>query len=175
MSTWQFDTAHSSISFRVRHMMFAKVRGHFGKWQGSLTGAADQLGSASTTVTIDAASIDTGTADRDAHLRSADFLDVAKFPTMTFVSTGVSVKGDALTINGDLTIRDTTRPIVLTAERTGEGKDPWGNARLGFSGHTRLSRKDFGLVWNQLLETGGAVVGDDIDVDLDVEVLRPAA
>jgi polyisoprenoid-binding protein YceI len=174
MSTWQIDTSHSSITFRVRHMMFAKVRGHFGKWTGSLTGTADQLGHASTTVTIDASSIDTGTADRDTHLRSPDFLDVAQFPTITFTSTGVKVAGDALTISGDLTIRDATRPITLTAERTGEGKDPWGNARLGFSGHTRLSRKDFGLVWNQLLETGGAVVGDDIDVEVDVEVLRPA-
>ena len=175
MSTWQIDTSHSNITFRVRHMMFAKVRGHFGKWQGTFNGAPDQLGQASTTVTIDAASIDTGSADRDTHLRSPDFLDVGAFPTITFTSTGVNAAGSALTISGDLTIRGTTCPIVLTAERTGEGKDPWGNARLGFSGHTRLSRKAFGLVWNQLLETGGAVVGDDIDVEVDVEVMRPAA
>ncbi len=175
MSTWQFDTAHSSISFRVRHMMFAKFRGHFGKWQGSLEATPGQLGAAKAHVTIEASSIDTGIADRDNHLRSADFLDTATFPSITFTSTGVKVAGDALTITGDLTIRDVTRSIVLTGDYSGEGKDPWGNVRLGFSAHTKLSRKDFGLVWNQLLETGGAIVGDEIEVDLEVEVQRPAA
>ncbi len=174
MASWQFDIGHSSISFRVRHMMFAKVRGHFSKWEGSLEATPGQFGTAKASVTIDAASIDTGIADRDTHLRSADFLNVAEFPSITFVSTGVKVTGDALTIAGDLTIRGTTKAIVLTAEASGEGKDPWGNQRLGFSAHTKLSRKEFDLVWTQLLETGGAVVGDEIEVDLEVEVLRPA-
>ncbi len=175
MATWQLDIGHSSISFRVRHMMFAKVRGHFAKWEGTLDATPGQFGAAKATVSIDAASIDTGIADRDGHLRSGDFLNVAEFPTITFVTTGVKVSGDALTITGDLTIRGTTRPVTLTGEATGEGKDPWGNVRLGFSAHTKLSRKDFGLTWNQLLETGGAVVGDEIDVDLEIEAMRPAA
>ena len=175
MATWQFDTGHSSISFRVRHMMFAKVRGHFSKWEGSLEATPGQYAAAKATVTIDAASIDTGIADRDGHLKSADFLNTAEFPNITFVSTGVKASGDALTITGDLTIRGTTKSIVLTGEASGEGKDPWGNQRLGFSAQTKLSRKEFGLVWNQLLETGGAVVGDDMEVDLEVEVMRPAA
>ena len=175
MATWQFDTAHSSISFRVRHMMFAKVRGHFTKWQGALEATEGQFGAATTTVTIDAASIDTGTPDRDNHLRSADFLDVANFPVIAFTSTGVKADGDALTISGELTIRGVTKAVTLKGESTGAGVDPWGNARLGFAAHTKLSRKEFGLVWNQLLETGGAVVGDEIDVELEVEVMRPAA
>ena len=174
MATWQFDIGHSSISFRVRHMMFAKVRGHFSKWEGTLDATPGALGAGKATVTIDAASIDTGIADRDGHLRSGDFLNVAEFPSITFVSTGVQSQGDALTITGDLTIRGTTKSIVLVGEATGEGKDPWGNQRLGFSAQTKLSRKAFGLVWNQLLETGGAVVGDEIEVDLEVEVMRPA-
>ncbi len=175
MATWQFDIGHSSISFRVRHMMFAKVRGHFGKWEGTLDATPGQLSAGKATVTIDASSIDTGIADRDGHLRSGDFLNTAEFPTITFVSTGVKTSGDNITVTGDLTIRGTTKPVVLTGEASGEGKDPWGNVRLGFSAHTKISRKEFGLVWNQLLETGGAVVGDEIDVDLEVEAMRPGA
>ncbi len=175
MSNWQIDTSHSSISFRVRHLMFAKVRGSFGKWQGSIEGTSGQLASGSTTVTIDATSIDTGVPDRDAHLRGADFLDADNHPTLTFASTSVKGSGDSLEITGNLTIRGTTRPVVLHAEHTGEGKDPWGNRRLGFSAKTKISRKEFGLVWNQVLEAGGVAVGDEIEVEIDLEAVQPVA
>lgn len=175
MATWQFDTAHSSISFRVRHMLIGKVKGHFAKWSGSFEATPGQLDAAKTTVTIEAASIDTGMADRDTHLRSPDFLDVGSFPNITFVSTGVRASGDTLAVSGDLTIRGVTKAIVLTTEQTGEAKDPWGNDRIGFTAHTKISRKEFGLLWNALLETGGAVVGDEITIELDIEVMRPSA
>lgn len=174
MSKWQFDTSHSHISFRVKHMLFAKVRGKFGSWQGHLELEPGQLASAKVQVTIEAASIDTGTPDRDNHLRSPDFFAAAEFPQLTFHSTAVTQIGEGLNIAGDLTIRGVTLPVLLRAEKTGEGTDPWGNRRLGFAAHTKISRKAYGLLWNQLLETGGAVVADEVEIDIDVEAMQPA-
>jgi polyisoprenoid-binding protein YceI len=173
MSTaWKIDPAHSAIHFTVRHMMFAKVRGTFGSWDAELALDPDDIGRSELTVAIDAASIDTGAADRDTHLRSGDFLDVEQHPKLGFRSTGIERSSDTkLRLTGDLTIRGTTRPVVLEVERLGEGTDPWGGRRIGFSARGTVNRKDFGLVWNQALETGGVLVGDKIEIEIDVEAV----
>jgi polyisoprenoid-binding protein YceI len=174
-SQWQFDPAHSSIAFTVRHMMVTKVRGEFAAWLGTLDLDAEHPERSSVTVDIDAASIDTRVADRDTHLRSADFLDVANFPRLTFRSTRVErTAPDTLAIHGDLTIRGVTRPVVLTAEMNGPVKDAWGGTRAGFSARTAIERKDFGLVWNMALEAGGFVVGDRVEIQLEIEAMQPA-
>ncbi len=175
LSDWNIDTTHSSISFSVRHMVFAKVRGRFGTWSGKVRlGEADLKGS-SVEVTIDAASIDTGVADRDAHLRSADFLDVEKFPQFRFASTNVeSAGGDRYRVHGELTIHGVTRAAVLEMEYGGQAKDPWGNQRAAFTATTSIDRRDFGLKWNQVLEAGGVLVGERIDIELEVQAVKAA-
>ena len=167
--TLVIDPSHSEAQFTVRHMMFAKVRGHFAKVSGTIQLDQDDLSRSSVDVTIEAASIDTREPQRDAHLRSADFLDVEKFQAITFKSRTVTPQGGRLSIVGDLTIHGVTREVTLDAREEGSGKDPWGNQRVGFSATTRLDRRDFGLQWNQALETGGWLVGHDVDIDLDVE------
>ncbi len=168
--TWTIDPAHSEAQFTVRHMMIAKVRGHFGKVSGTIDLDPADLSRSSVDVTIDAASIDTREPQRDAHLRSADFLDVETFPAITFKSRTVTPQGGGrLTIVGDLAIHGVTREVTLDAREEGTGKDPWGNERIGFSATTRIDRRDFGLEWNQALETGGWLVGHDIDISLEVE------
>ena len=177
MSTerWEIDSSHSGIQFTVRHLVIAKVRGQFSRWTGTVTASGGDFGRASLEVVIDATSIDTGVADRDAHLRSADFFDVERFPTLTFKSRKVqAVNGDTFQLVGDLTIRDITREVVLDVEAEGFQKDPWGGQRAGFSATTRINRKDFGLTWNQALETGGLLVGDDIKISLDVQLQSQA-
>ncbi len=175
-NTWNIDAAHSAISFSIRHMVFAKVRGRFTKVSGAVHLDELELGRSSVDVTIDAASIDTGTAQRDDHLRSADFFDVATFPQLTFRSTGVEdLGGGRLLVKGDLTIRDVTREVVLEAEAGGRAQDPWGNQRIAFSAKTSIDRTDFGLKWNQLLEAGGVLVGDRVEIDLDVQAVQAAA
>jgi polyisoprenoid-binding protein YceI len=169
------DLAHSAIQFSVRHMMFAKVRGKFDSWNADLTLDPHELVKSGVEATIDAGSIDTGVADRDKHLRSADFLDVEKYPQIRFKSTAVEKTGGAYRVKGDLTIRDTTRPVTLEVETLGTGKDPWGNQRMGFSAKTSINRKDFGLSWNQALETGGVLVGEEIKVEIETEVVLSAA
>jgi polyisoprenoid-binding protein YceI len=170
---WQFDTSHSGIHFSVRHMVVAKVRGQFTKWSGTLSLDTDDLTKSSASVKIDAASIDTGEPQRDGHLRSADFLDVEKQPTIDFVSKRVTTSGkEKLSIVGDLTIRGTTREVTLDAEFAGRAKDPWGGERAGFSASTRIDRKDFGLTWNQVLEAGGILVGDHVDITIEVEAKK---
>ena len=172
---WQFDHAHSSITFTVRHMMVSKVRGEFTRWSGVLDLDADAPERSHVAVDIDAASIETRVADRDTHLRSADFLDVATFPQITFRSMRLErTAPDALAIHGDLTIRGVTRPVVLTAEMTGPVKDAWGGIRAGFSAHTAIERKDFGLLWNMALEAGGLLVGDRVDIALEIEAMQAA-
>jgi len=174
-ANWQLDTTHSSIAFTVRHLMLAKVRGEFTAWSGTLDFDPDHPERASVAVDIDAASIETRVPDRDAHLRSADFLDAANFPRLTFRSTRVErTAPGALAIHGDLTIRGVTRPVVLKAEVTGPVKDAWGGVRAGFSASTAIERKDFGLVWNMALEAGGFAVGDRVDIHLEVEAVQPA-
>jgi polyisoprenoid-binding protein YceI len=173
---WNVDLAHSSIGFSARHMMFAKVRGRFGKYE--VKAQLDEADPTKSTIaaTIDATSIDTGVADRDTHLRSADFFDAEKFPTLRFESRRVDpIDADRFKLVGDLTIRDVTREVALDVERTGRGKDPWGNQRTGFHATTSLDRKDFGLKWNQVLEAGGVLVSDRIDIEIELQVIATAA
>ena len=173
---WNIDTTHSGISFSVRHMVFAKVRGRFGEWSGSVRLDPSDLTSSSVEATIDAASIDTGVADRDNHLRSADFFDVEQFPKLTFASKKVEkVDDEHYRLLGDLTIRDTTREVTIEVEYAGQAKDPWGNTRAAFNAKTSLTRSDFGLTWNQVLEAGGVLVGERIDIEVEVQAVAPAA
>jgi polyisoprenoid-binding protein YceI len=175
-TTWQVDGAHSTVGLTVRHMVISKVRGRFGKWSAKLALDTADLARSSVEVEIEAASIDTGVADRDAHLRSPDFLDAAKHPTLRYASRRVEkVSGDRLRVVGDLTIRDVTREVVLDVEYGGQGKDPWGNQRVGFTATASLNRKDFGLTWNQALETGGVLVADRVDVEIELQAIRQAA
>jgi len=174
--TWQIDSAHSGIHFSVRHLVIAKVRGQFGRWTGALAVPDGDFSRATVDVTIDATSIDTGVADRDAHLRSADFFDVERFPELTFRGRRIEPKGgDRFGLVGDLTIRGTTREVVLDVESAGETKDPWGNLRAGFAGRTSIDRKEFGLTWNQALEAGGVMVGDKVEIEIEVEAVRQDA
>jgi polyisoprenoid-binding protein YceI len=173
---WNIDSAHSGITFSIRHMVFSKVRGRFLSYTGAIQLDDDDLSRSWVEVTIRAASIDTGNAQRDTHLRSADFFDVERFPELRFRSTRVEdTGGGRLRVIGELTIRDTTREVALDAERAGRGVDPWGNERIGLVAKTSLDRKDFGLAWNQLLEAGGVLVGDRVDIELDVQAVNTAA
>lgn len=175
-TTWNIDTTHSDIGFSVRHMVFAKVRGRFGSWRGQLLLDEQDLTGSSAVVEIDAASIDTGVADRDNHLRSADFFDVERFATLRFVSTRVDKVGDdRFAVTGNLTVRDITREVVLEVEYNGRAVDPWGNQRTAFTAKTSLDRGDFGLKWNQVLETGGILVGERIDIGIDIQAVQAAS
>ena len=169
--TWEIDPAHTQVTFAVKHMMFAKVRGHFETVGGTLEFDPDGgVEDASVDVTIDAASINTGQSDRDDHLRSADFLDVEEYPEITFESTSVrDGEGNGFTVVGDLTIHGTTREVALDAELAGRGTDPWGSERIAFSASTEIDRRDFGLTWNQALETGGILVGEKLKISLEVQ------
>jgi polyisoprenoid-binding protein YceI len=175
-TTWNLDTAHSNIGFSVRHMVFAKVRGRFARWTGTARLDEQDLTRSSVEVEIDANSIDTGVGDRDKHLGSADFFDVEHFPRLRFKSTQVErVAGERYRVHGELTIRDVTRPIVLEAEYGGQAKDPWGNQRVAFTATASLNRSEFGLKWNQALEAGGVLVGERIDIELEVQAVRATA
>jgi len=174
--TWNIDTAHSSVTFSVRHMVFAKVRGRFGAFRGSVELDPQDLSRSKAEVEIDVSSIDTGVADRDQHLRSPDFFAVDEFPTIRFKTAKVEkAGGDRYKIHGELTIRDVTREVVLDAEYGGQAKDPWGNQRVAFAATTSVNRADFGLTWNQVLETGGVLVGERIDIELEVQAVQAAA
>jgi polyisoprenoid-binding protein YceI len=173
-ATWQIDPAHATIEFKVRHLMVAWVKGAFPKVEGTVEIDEGNLASSKVSVTLDTAAIDTNNPKRDEHLRSPDFFDVAKYPTITFVSRKIVGDGTALQqLIGDLTIRGTTREVTLDiAELTPAIKDPWGNLRRGATATATINRKDFGLTWNKLLETGGAVVGDEVKISLDVELIK---
>jgi polyisoprenoid-binding protein YceI len=154
--------------------MVTKVRGSFGEYEGHLHLDQDDPSRSSAQVTINVASVDTGNADRDAHLKSADFFEVERFPTMTFTSTSAeAVGGDVYRLTGDLTVRDVTRPVVLELEFTGAVRDPFGFLRLGFEGHTTINRRDFGLEWNMALDTGGLLVSEKVTIELDLAAVRP--
>lgn len=175
MTTHSIDTAHSEISFSVRHMMFAKVHGQFKAWSTVLAYDAADPTKTTLRVEVDTGSIDTREEKRDAHLRSGDFFDVEKFPRMTFESKRVEAAGKGrYKLTGDLTIRDTTREITLDVEETGGGRDPWGNQRVGFSVKGALNRSDFGLKWNQALEAGGVLVSDRVEIDAEVQAVQAA-
>ncbi len=170
---YTIDTAHSGIHFSVRHMVIAKVRGAFNKWSANIDLDDADLTRSKVDVTIEAASIDTRTADRDTHLRSPDFLDVEHFPTLTFRSTKVEKKSDdRYAVTGDLTIRGITHPVVLDTELVGRGKDPWGGSRIGFAARTSIERKQWDLKWNVALETGGVLVGERVDIEIEIEAVQ---
>ncbi|MDT3440893.1 MULTISPECIES: YceI family protein [unclassified Pseudofrankia] len=172
--TWTVDAAHSRIGFSAKHAMVTTVRGYFNQFEGTLELDGSAPAKSAANVTIQAASFDTGVADRDGHVRSADFLDVESFPTLTFVSTGVSQDGDEYTMTGDLTIKGVTKPVQLAMEFEGSSLDPFGNTRTGFTGATTISRKDFGLTWNAVLETGGVLVSDKVKIQLDISAIKQA-
>jgi polyisoprenoid-binding protein YceI len=169
---WEIDSNHSGVHFSVRHMVVARVRGTFSRWTGSLTVPDGAFGRASVEVAIEAASIDTGAPERDGHLRSADFFDVAKHPSITFRSTRVEPVGaDHYKLVGDLSMHGVTREVPLEVEYAGRTQDPWGHARSGFTAKTSVNRKDFGLDWNQVLEAGGVLVGENIEIEIEVEAV----
>jgi polyisoprenoid-binding protein YceI len=175
-TSWQIDPTHSSVNFAIRHLMISTVRGSFTSLSGAVTDFAGADSTPKVDVTIDAASIDTGVAPRDEHLRNPDFFDVTSFPTIRFVADEVvgSLDGD-FTLLGALTIRDQTRPVSLKVESHGETTDPWGNLRAGFSASGKLNRSDFGLTYNQALEAGGVMLGDEIKFSIDVALVQPTA
>ncbi len=173
-TTWNIDPAHSAAEFKVKHMMISNVKGHFGKITGKLTLDESDLANSHVEAVIEAASIETRDAQRDAHLKSADFLHVEKFPTLSFKSTRIRLIRDGeLAVEGDLTIRGITRKEAFTVEGpTPPTKDPWGNTRVAVSATTKINRKDFGLTWNAALETGGILVGDEVTITLDAEFVK---
>ena len=175
VTTWQVDPTHTSVGFAVKHLVIATVKGQFGSVTGAVTVDERNPRDARVEVEIDASSIDTRTEQRDAHLRSPDFLDVERYPTIRFA--GKRVEGDLagdFRLVGDLTIRGVTRETVLEVTNEGRARDPWGNERAVFSATTKINRAAFGLTWNQALETGGVLVGEDVKISIDVELVKAA-
>jgi len=172
--TYQIDTAHSHAQFKVRHMMIANVCGEFSKMTGTVVYDPENLSASEVSATVDVSTINTREMQRDEHLKSSDFFDVARFLLMKFVSRDIAATGPAsFEMNGDLTIRGVTRPLAVSVEDlTPETKDPWGNLRRGASAHAKFSRKSFGLEWNVALEAGGFLVGDEVEITIDVEMIR---
>jgi polyisoprenoid-binding protein YceI len=172
--TWNVDTTHSSMQFSVRHMMIARVKGTFTKFEGTVTVPDNPLES-TVHVTFDPASIETGDEGRDAHLRQADFLETEKYPTAEFTSTGVRESRDGYVLDGDLTLHGVTNPVSLELEFNGVvSPDPWGLTRAGFSAETEINRKDFGIAFDAPMETGGVMVGDKVKIHLEIEVVKAA-
>lgn len=170
---WAFDKAHTTIGFVVRHMVVSKVRGSFGEFDGRIH-LAEDLARSQVEVHIAAASITTGVADRDRHLTSPDFLDVVRYPTIDFVSTGITGSGSEWQVTGDLTIRGVTRPITLDATYHGLGRNPWGQEVAAFTVTGEIDREAYGMTWNQALEAGGVLIGKTIKVEIEIEA-NPAA
>ncbi len=172
LSTFTFDPTHSSVAFIARHLVITKVRGTFGTWTGTLQLDLADLTKSKVSVEIDTASINTHEDKRDGHLRSPDFFDSEKFPKMTFVSKRVDKNGDDYKLVGDLTIKGVTKEVALDTTFEGTQKDPWGGNRAAFAAHTKINRKDFGLTWNQTLEAGGVLVGETIEIVLDIQAIE---
>ncbi|MHB1681680.1 MAG: YceI family protein [Bacilli bacterium] len=172
---WAVDAAHSSIDFSIKHMMVAKVKGSFHTFDAVIDADPEDLTTASIEFSVDVASIDTRNGDRDTHLRSADFFDVENHPKMTFKSTKIVKKSEGeYDVTGDLSIRGVTRPESFLVTYEGQGKDPWGNEKAGFSGHGAISRSDYGLTYNSVLETGGVLIGDQIQISIEIEAGKQA-
>ncbi len=171
MTNWTIDQSHSTVGFEVKHMMVSKVKGHFDSYTVNLEVAnlAD-LTDASISFTFDVASINTKSTDRDNHLKSADFFDVDTFPSISFTSTNVEKDGNDYKVTGDLTIKDVTKPVTFDVEFGGKGTNPWGVEVYGFEASAKINREEFGLTWNQALETGGVLVGKDIKINVELEV-----
>jgi polyisoprenoid-binding protein YceI len=172
-AVWAIDPAHSEVGFAVRHLMVATVKGVFRSFTGKVVLNEQNLAASSIEAEIDVASIDTRQEQRDAHLRSPDFFDAENFGTITFRSTKIErIRHGYLRAVGELTIRGVTREVILDVEETGRGRDPWGGERIGYSAVTRINREDFGLTWNQALETGGVLVSPEVKITLDVQVVK---
>lgn len=171
--SYAIDASHTSVGFVARHLMVSKVRGSFPEVSGTLQIAEDP-GTSSLDVTVGTASVTTREDQRDAHLRSADFFDVEKFPVMRFVSTSARAAGENWVVEGELTIKETSRPVSLDVEFLGAITDPWGGSRIGFSAATEINREDFGLGWNMALEAGGVVVGKTVRIEIEAELVRQA-
>jgi polyisoprenoid-binding protein YceI len=172
-TTWAIDAGHTTVGFSGKHMMFTTVRGRFRDVQGTIVYDEANPANSRVEATIDAGSLDSGVEQRDGHLKGADFFQVEEHPTITFRSTSVEPRGgDRAKVTGDLTIRGVTRPIVLDVELGGRGKNPWGKDVIGFEGRTTINRKDWGLTWNVGLETGGFLVSEDINLELDVQAVK---
>ena len=169
LEKYAIDPSHTSVEFLVRHMMLAKVRGRFTDVSGSFAVPEGGTLPADIDVRIGVSSIDTREEQRDTHLKSADFLDAERFASIDFKGTQVEGSGENFKVHGTLTIHGVSRPVVLDAAFEGRAADPWGNSRIGFTAHTTISRRDFGLTWNQALETGGVLVGDEVRIELNVE------
>jgi polyisoprenoid-binding protein YceI len=174
VTTWKIDPVHSSAEFKVKHMMVSNIKGSIQGMTGDLTEHATDASLSSIDATLDASTVNTGLADRDAHLKAADFLDTEKYPKITFKSTKVEKKGsEEYAVTGNLTIHGVTKPVTLTVEGpSAPQKDPYGNTRIGLSATTKINRRDYGLSYNGLLEAGGLVVGDEVHITLDVEFIK---
>lgn len=172
---WVLDPTHSGVEFSVRHMMFAKVKGSFNKFDAQIEADPEDLTTASISFTVDTASVDTNNDDRDAHLRSADFFDVENYPQISFTATKIEKSGDdEYKVTGDVTMRGVTRSETFDVSYGGSGKDPWGNEKAGFSVSGSIKRSEYGLTWNAALETGGVLVGDDIKISLEIQAAKQA-
>jgi len=174
-TTWQLDPSHTTVEFSAKHLMVSTVKGHFGPATGAIQLDESDYTNSSVEVTVDVAGLHSRDEKRDGHLKSADFFDVEKYPTATFKSTRIERKGaDEYVIYGDLTVRDTTREIALNTTFEGTNKTPWGSEIVAFHATAKLNRKDFGLAWNVALETGGVLVGDNINLSIDAEAIKQA-
>ena len=173
-TTWNLDPAHSAAEFKVKHMMISNIKGTFSGLSGVLTEHATDATLSSVAASVEVATVNTGDAQRDSHLKSGDFFDAEKFPRLSFKSTSVTRKGEAeYAVAGDLAIHGVTKQVTFAVEGPSQpGKDPWGNIRIGLSATTKINRKDFGLVWNAALEGGGFLVGDEIAITLDVQFIK---
>jgi len=172
-TNWNIDPVHSNAQFKVKHMMISNVKGEFTKVTGKLELNSSDITKSHVEASIDAATINTREPDRDTHLKSPDFLDVEKYPKLTFKSTQISKKGDDLAVEGDLTVHGVTQKAVFVVDGPSvETKDPWGNTRIGLSATSHFNRKDFGLNWNAVLEAGGILVGEEVAITLDVEFIK---
>jgi polyisoprenoid-binding protein YceI len=170
---WNIDSAHSEVTFSIRHMMISNVRGQFKKFSGNINIDETNPANSSVDVTIEVASIDTRDEKRDGHLVSADFFDAATYPSITFKSTGITVtSANTGVIHGDLTIKGVTKPVALETTFSGKAKSPWGTTSAGFTATAKVNRTEFGLTWNAALETGGVLVGEDITVNIELEAVQ---
>jgi polyisoprenoid-binding protein YceI len=173
---YDLDAAHSRLGFAAKHAMVTTVRGLFHTFSSEIHLDAENVANSTVRIEIQAASLDTGNEDRDTHVRNSDFLDVETYPTITFLSTSAEQKGDdEFVLHGDLTIKDTAKPVSISFEKTGEAKDPWGNFRVGFEGKAKINRKDWGVNFNAVLEAGGLLVSDKVTLEFDISAVRRAA
>lgn len=172
-STWALDPTHSEVGFKVKHMMFTNVSGKFNNYAVELSNEDDDFSTSEIAFSADINTIDTNNTDRDNHLKSGDFFDAENFPKMTFKSTAIEKKSDSdYSVSGELTIKDVTKPVTLNLEYSGLMKDPWGNIKAGLSIETKINRKDFGLTWNAALETGGVLVGEEVKIFAEIQIVK---